>query len=74
MITIKQMIFKNEKSHVKKLFSFQHFGIILTDSESPAFKFFRIGLTYAFILAKKFKNQQNIRFFLLIFFAPKTVF
>ena len=48
------MIFKNEKSHVKKLNSFQHFGNILTDSESPAFKFFRTGLTYAaFILTKK---------------------
>ena len=41
-----------------------------TDSESPAFKFFKTGLTYAFILAEKFKNQQNFR----IFFAPKTVY
>ena len=50
IITIKQLIFKNEKSHVKKLNSFQHFSNILTDSESPALKFFRTGLTYAFIL------------------------
>ena len=57
------MIFKNEKAHVKKLNRFQHFGNILTDSESPAFKFFRIGLTHAFILTEKFKNQQNLRFF-----------
>ena len=54
------MIFKNEKAHVKKLNSFQHFGNILTDSESPAFKFVRIGLTYAFIFTEKFKNQQNL--------------
>ena len=27
------MIFKNEKAHVKKLNSFQHFGNILTDSD-----------------------------------------
>ena len=44
------MIFKNEKSQVEKLNSFQHFGNILTDFESLAFKFFRTGLTYAFIL------------------------
>ena len=67
------MIFKNEKAHVKKLNSFQHFGNILTDSKSPAFKFVRIGLTYAFIFTEKFKNQQNILFF-DDFLAPKTVF
>ena len=38
------MIFKNQKAHVKKLNSFQHFGNISTDSESPAIKFFRTGL------------------------------
>jgi hypothetical protein len=57
------MIFKNEKAHVKKLNSFQHFGNISTDSESPAFKFFRIGLTHAFIFTEKFKNQQNLQSF-----------
>ena len=67
------MIFKNEKAHVKKLNSFQHFGNILTDSESPAFKFVRIGLTYAFILTEKIKNQQNI-LFIDDFLAPITDF
>ena len=61
------MIFKNAKAHVK------HFGNISTDSESPAYKFVRIGLTYAFIFTEKFKNQQNILFF-DDFLAPKTVF
>ena len=63
IIPIKQLIFKNEKSHVKKFNSFQYFGNILTDYESHAFKFFRIGLTHAFILTEKFKNQQNLQFF-----------
>ena len=36
------------KSHMrKKLNSFQHLGNILTDSESPAIKFFRTDLTCA---------------------------
>ena len=67
------MIFKNEKAHVKKLNSFQHFGNILTDSESPAFKFVRIGLTYAFIFTEKFKINKTSNLF-DDFFTPKTVF
>ena len=47
----------------EKFEQFSTFWKILTDSESPTFKIFRIGLTYAFILAEKFKNQQNIQFF-----------
>ena len=43
------MIFKNKKSDEKKMNSFQHFGNILTDSESHAIKFLRTGLTYAHI-------------------------
>ena len=50
------MIFKNEKSHVKKLNSFQHFGNILTDSESPAIKFFRTGLTFNYFPFPIFHN------------------
>ena len=68
------MIFKNEKAQVKKLNSFQHFGNILTDSESPAFKFVRIGLlTYAFIFTEKFKINKTSNFF-DDFFTPKIVF
>ena len=37
--------------------SFQHF-----DSGSPAFKFFRTGHTYAFVLTEKLKNQRKVRF------------
>ena len=39
----------DKKSRMKKFISFQHFGNILTDSESPAFKFVRIGLTYRIV-------------------------
>ena len=62
--------FQKWKVTLKILNSFQHFGNILTDSECPAFKFFRTGLTCAFILTEKFKNQQNVD----DFFLPKTVF
>ena len=57
------MISTNEKSNVKKLNSFQHFGNILANSESPAFKFFRIGLTYTHILTEKFKINKMSNFF-----------
>ena len=40
IIPIKQLIFKNKKSHVKKLNCFQHFVNISTDSKSSTIKFF----------------------------------
>ena len=63
--------FSKMKSH--KIEQFSTFWNILSDSESPAFKIFRTGLTYAFMLTRKFKNQQNVQFFDDCF-APKTVF
>ena len=51
IVAIKQLIFKTKSSHVKKLISFQHFGNITTDSESPAINFFRTGLIYAYLMA-----------------------
>ena len=51
IVAIKQLIFKTKNSHVKKLISFQHFGNISTDSESPAINFFRTGLIYAYLMA-----------------------
>ena len=41
--------FRNEKSHVKKLYSFQYFVNFSTDSGSAALKFFRTGFRYAHI-------------------------
>ena len=41
--------FRNEKSHVKKFYSFQNFVDFSTDSDSPALKFFRTGLRFAHI-------------------------
>ena len=56
------------------MINFQHFGNISTDSERPDHIFFlKTGLIYAFILTKKFKNQQNIQFFWW-FLVPKIVF
>jgi hypothetical protein len=52
LVAIKQLIFKNKKSHVKKLNSFQHFVNITTNSKSPAIKFFKTGLMYAYINIK----------------------
>ena len=45
---------KNEKSHVKKFFSFQLFVNFSTDSDSSAIKFFRTGSKYAYIFIQKF--------------------
>ena len=43
-IDLKHLIFKNKKSHVKKLNSFQNFVNISTDSKTPTIKFFKTGL------------------------------
>ena len=59
IIAIKQLIFKNEKSHVKKLNSFQCFGNILTDSESLAFQIFSTGLTKGQTKLKWFFQADN---------------
>ena len=40
---IEDFNFKNEKSHVDKIYSFQLFVNFLIDSESPAIKFFKTG-------------------------------
>ena len=52
---IKGSNFKNEKSHVKKFYSFQLFVNFSTDSDSPAIKFFRTGSKYADICIKVLK-------------------
>ena len=59
-MAIKQLIFKNKKSHVKKLNSFQHFVNITTNSKSPAIKFFKTGLMYAYINIKIKAKQEKI--------------
>ena len=41
--------FKNEKSHVDKIYSFQLFVHFSTDSESPAIKFFESGFKYSYM-------------------------
>ena len=58
---------------MKKLFSFYHFGNILSHSERPEIKFFKTGLIYPYILPKNSKINKTSNFF-DDFFAPKTVF
>ena len=47
--------FKNEKSHVKKFYSFQLFVNFSTDSDSPAIKFKKLVLNMQIYL---FKNSK----------------
>ena len=55
------------------IYSFQYFANFSTDPGSPEIKFFRTGLTYAFILTEKLKYQQNIHFF-DDFYSPENSF
>ena len=41
--------FKNKKSHVNKIYSFQFLAHFLTDSESPEIKFFKSGFKYSYM-------------------------
>ena len=67
---IKQLIFKNRKSHAKKLNSLQYFGHILTDNEIPAIKCFRTGLLkYA---CMKIQKLTRCLIFLMIFGAENS--
>ena len=49
IVARKHLIFKTKMSHMKKLLSFQHFGNISTDSNSPEVKFFKTGLIHPYI-------------------------
>ena len=44
---IEDFNFKNKKSHVDKIYSFQLSAHFLTDSESPEIKFFESGSKYS---------------------------
>ena len=46
---IEDFNFKNKKSHVDKIYSFQFLAHFLTDSESPEIKFFKSGSKYMFV-------------------------
>ena len=67
------MIFKNEKVHVKKLNSFQHFGNILTDSEVLHLNLSELVLLMHLYSEKNSKFNKTSDIF-DDFFASKTVF
>ena len=46
---IEDFNFKNKKSHVNKIYSFQFLAHFLTDSESPEIKFFKSGSKYSYM-------------------------
>ena len=72
IIPMKQLIFKNKKSHVKKLKIFQHFVNISTDSKSSAIKSFKNGLIMHIYWPKNSKLNKTSNF--LWFFVPKISF
>ena len=67
------MIFKNEKAHVKKLNSFQHFGNILTDSEVLHLNLSELVLLMHLYSQKNSKINKTL-IFLMVFSLQKQVF
>ena len=59
---IKYFNFKNEKSHVDKIYSFQLFVDFSTDSKSPAIKFLNLVLNIHICLYKDFVFVWKIDF------------
>ena len=74
VIPIKQLIFKNKKSHVKKLKRFQHFVNISTDSKSSVNNFFLNWSYLCIYIDIKIQKSTKHPIFLMIFCAENVFF